>query len=55
VGLQATSTEAVVPKAGAGKKKGKKGAPKHRSIKLTNTHLNGVVDLSRDFVPPGKS
>lgn len=50
-GLQATNAEAVVPKGGV-KKKAKKGANKSRQIKLTNTHLKGVVDLSRDYVPP---
>ncbi|KAK0433623.1 hypothetical protein EV421DRAFT_1892913 [Armillaria borealis] len=37
------------------KKKGKKGgAPRQRQIRLTNTHLKGEIDLSRDFVAPGK-
>jgi transcription initiation factor TFIIE subunit beta len=53
-GLQAAAAEAGVPKQpGAGKKKGKKGAPKQRQVKLTNTHLKGV-DLTRDYVPPSQ-
>lgn len=55
-GLQVTAAHALVPKApGAGKKKGKKGgAPRQRQVRITNTHLKGEIDLSRDFVAPGK-
>ena len=51
-GLQATAAAAPVPRAGA-KKKGKKSAPRQRQIRLTNVHLKGTIDLSRDYVPPG--
>lgn len=54
-GLQATAGETLVPKGLAGKKKGKKTAPRQRQIRLTNTHLKGQIDLSRDYVAPGKS
>ena len=54
-GLQATAGETLVPKGLAGKKKGKKAAPRQRQIRLTNTHLKGQIDLSRDYVAPGKS
>lgn len=54
-GLQATVGETLVPKGPAGKKKGKKNGPKHRQIRLTNTHLKGQIDLSKDYVAPGKS
>ncbi|TEB33847.1 transcription initiation factor IIE subunit beta [Coprinellus micaceus] len=54
-GLQVTSTEAAVPKATNTKKKGKKGgAPRQRQVRITNTHLRGEIDLSRDYVAPGK-
>ncbi|KAI0092271.1 transcription initiation factor IIE subunit beta [Irpex rosettiformis] len=53
-GLQATAAEAVTPKGLAMKKKGKKSAPKQRQIRLTNTHLKGTIDLSKDYVAPGK-
>ncbi|KAI0776796.1 transcription initiation factor IIE subunit beta [Trametes elegans] len=51
-GLQATASAVPVPRAGA-KKKGKKSAPRQRQIRLTNVHLKGTIDLSRDYVPPG--
>ena len=54
-GLQATAGESIVPKVPAGKKKGKKAAPRQRQIRLTNTHLKGQIDLSKDYVAPGKS
>lgn len=54
-GLQATAAEAVTPKGPGAKKKGKKSAPKQRQIRLTNTHLKGTIDLSKDYVAPGKS
>ncbi|KAH9476852.1 Transcription initiation factor IIE subunit beta [Psilocybe cubensis] len=45
-GLQVTAAETVVPKAPAGKKKGKKGgAPRQRQVRITNTHLKGEIDL----------
>jgi transcription initiation factor TFIIE subunit beta len=48
-GLQATTAEALIPKAPMGtKKKGKKSAPRQRQVRITNTHLKGV-DLSRDW------
>lgn len=53
-GLQATAAENPLPKGAGGKKKGKKGAPRARQVRITNTHLKGVVDLSRDYVAPGK-
>lgn len=54
-GLQATVTEAAPVKTPAYKKKGKKGgAPRQRQIRLTNVHLKGEIDLTKDFVPPGK-
>ena len=53
-GLQATAAAAPVPKApGAAKKKGKKSAPRQRPVRITNTHLKGTIDLSRDYVAPG--
>ncbi|KAI1790595.1 transcription initiation factor IIE subunit beta [Ganoderma leucocontextum] len=54
-GLQATAAAAPVPKSGAQKKKGKKAASRQRQVRITNTHLKGVVDLSRDYVAPGTS
>lgn len=54
-GLQATAAAAPVLKAGAQKKKGKKAASRQRQVRITNTHLKGVVDLSRDYVAPGTS
>ncbi|TFK71558.1 transcription initiation factor IIE subunit beta, partial [Pluteus cervinus] len=53
-GLQAAVAEATVPKGPAVKKKGKKGgAPRQRQIRITNTHLKGEIDLTKDFVAPG--
>ncbi|KAF7793556.1 hypothetical protein EIP86_004670 [Pleurotus ostreatoroseus] len=54
-GLQATAGESLTPKTPMAKKKGKKSAPRQRQIRLTNTHLKGQIDLSRDYVAPGKS
>ncbi|EIW56635.1 transcription initiation factor IIE subunit beta [Trametes versicolor FP-101664 SS1] len=51
-GLQATASAAPVLKGGA-KKKGKKSAPRQRQVRITNTHLKGTIDLSRDYVAPG--
>ncbi|KAF9468241.1 hypothetical protein BDZ94DRAFT_1294311 [Collybia nuda] len=54
-GLQVTNAEALAPKAPNTKKKGKRGgAPRQRQVRITNTHMKGEVDLSRDYVPPGK-
>ncbi|OSD03654.1 transcription initiation factor IIE subunit beta [Trametes coccinea BRFM310] len=53
-GLQATASAAPVVKPGGAKKKGKKSAPRHRQFRITNTHLKGTIDLSRDYVAPGK-
>ncbi|KAG6841801.1 hypothetical protein C0991_006685 [Blastosporella zonata] len=54
-GLQVTNAEAPVPKAPAGKKKGKRGgAPRQRQVRITNTHMRGEIDLSRDYVAPPK-
>ncbi|KAF6761640.1 transcription initiation factor IIE subunit beta [Ephemerocybe angulata] len=53
-GLQLTSAEAAPQKA-PGKKKGKKGGqPRQRQVRITNTHLRGEIDLSKDYVAPGK-
>ncbi|KAI9061252.1 transcription initiation factor IIE subunit beta [Trametes sanguinea] len=51
-GLQATASAAPVVKPGGVKKKGKKSAPRHRQFRITNTHLKGTIDLSRDYVAP---
>ncbi|KAI9228467.1 MAG: hypothetical protein DHS80DRAFT_15526 [Piptocephalis tieghemiana] len=32
----------------------KRGITRTRKVKLTNTHLAGIVDLSKDYAPPGK-
>lgn len=50
-GLQATAAETLTPK-GPMKKKGKKTAPRQRQVRITNTHLKGQIDLSRDYVAP---
>ncbi|KAH9948459.1 transcription initiation factor IIE subunit beta [Amylocystis lapponica] len=52
-GLQVTASEASVPKGPLTKKKGKKSAPRQRQVRITNTHLKGQIDLSRDYVAPG--
>ncbi len=49
-GLQATNAERITPK-GAMKKKGKKSAPRYRPVRLTNVHLKGDIDLSKDYAP----
>lgn len=54
-GLQATAGESLTPKVPMGKRKGKKSAPRQRQIRFTNTHLKGQIDLSKDYVAPGKS
>lgn len=54
-GLQVTAAEAIAPKAPTTKKKGKRGgAPRQRQVRITNTHLKGEIDLSKDYVAPGK-
>ncbi|KAK1220322.1 hypothetical protein PQX77_016917 [Marasmius sp. AFHP31] len=55
-GLQATtSAQGPAPKAPTGKKKGKRGgAPRQRQVRITNTHLKGEIDLSKDYTGPGK-
>ncbi|EJD04949.1 transcription initiation factor IIE subunit beta [Fomitiporia mediterranea MF3/22] len=50
-GLKATEGETVIPKAPQGKKKGKKAAPRHRLQRITNVHLKGDIDLSKDYTP----
>lgn len=50
-GLQATAAETLTPR-GPTKKKGKKSAPRQRQARITNTHLKGQIDLSRDYVAP---
>ncbi|KAF7340023.1 Transcription initiation factor IIE subunit beta [Mycena venus] len=54
-GLQLTTAAQAPIRASTNKKKGKRGgAPRQRQVRLTNTHLAGDIDLTRDFVPPGK-
>ena len=54
-GLQATAAETLIPRAPTTKKKGKRGgAPRQRQVRITNVHLKGEIDLSRDYVAPGK-
>ncbi|KAG9310990.1 hypothetical protein JVU11DRAFT_8868 [Chiua virens] len=49
-GLQATAAEAPIPKASSTtKKKGKRSVPRQRQVKITNVHLRGEIDLSRDY------
>jgi len=52
-GLQATAAEIVIPKLPTGKKKGKKSGAKQRQSRITNVHLKGDIDLTRDYVAPG--
>ncbi|KAJ7356929.1 hypothetical protein DFH08DRAFT_850526 [Mycena albidolilacea] len=53
-GLQLT-TAAQAPLRPSTKKKGKRGgAPRQRQVRITNTHLAGDIDLTRDYAPPGK-
>ena len=51
-GLQATASAAPIVRGPASKKKGKKAAARHRQVRITNTHLKGTIDLSRDYVAP---
>ncbi|KAJ6501641.1 transcription initiation factor IIE subunit beta [Mycena vitilis] len=54
-GLQLTTAAQAPIRAQTGKKKGKRGgAPRQRQVRLTNTHLSGDIDLTRDYAPPGK-
>ncbi|KIM56251.1 hypothetical protein SCLCIDRAFT_249132 [Scleroderma citrinum Foug A] len=54
-GLQATAAEAPIPKAPSNtKKKGKRTAPRQRQVRITNIHLRGEIDLSRDYHASGK-
>ncbi|KAF7759687.1 hypothetical protein Agabi119p4_11382 [Agaricus bisporus var. burnettii] len=54
-GLQVTNAESSLPKAPTTKKKGKRGgAPRQRQVRITNTHLKGEIDLSKDYPAPGK-
>ncbi|KAJ7802799.1 hypothetical protein B0H14DRAFT_2891190 [Mycena olivaceomarginata] len=54
LGLQLT-TAAQAPLRPSTKKKGKRGgAPRQRQVRITNTHLAGDIDLTRDYAPPGK-
>ncbi|KAI0314482.1 transcription initiation factor IIE subunit beta [Amylostereum chailletii] len=53
-GLQATAADAPAVKAPTGKRKGKKSGPRQRQSRITNTHLKGHIDLSKDYVAPGK-
>lgn len=49
-GLQATAAEAPIPKAPSNtRKKGKRSAPRQRQVRITNIHLKGEIDLSRDY------
>ena len=50
-GLKATEAETIIPKGPAIKKKGKKSAPRQRPTRITNVHLKGDIDLSKDYVP----
>jgi transcription initiation factor TFIIE subunit beta len=56
-GLKLTSSTAGAPRGGAagGKKRGGKrgGGPKQRQVRITNTHLKGEIDLSRDYFTGG--
>lgn len=54
-GLQATAAATTLVPKGTQKKKGKKAAPRQRQVRITNTHLKGIVDLSHDYVAPGTS
>ncbi|GJJ13968.1 hypothetical protein Clacol_008225 [Clathrus columnatus] len=54
-GLQATAAEALIPKPPVAKKKGKKTAPRQRQSRITNVHLKGDIDLTKDYVAPTAS
>ncbi|KAF8213529.1 transcription initiation factor IIE subunit beta [Mycena galopus ATCC 62051] len=54
-GLQLTTAAQAPVRASNTKKKGKRGgAPRQRQVRITNTHLAGDIDLTRDYAPPGK-
>ncbi|TIA93594.1 hypothetical protein E3P99_00018 [Wallemia hederae] len=55
-GLKRTSkTEVAPPAPQQAQKKRKKAGSSNRRVKITNTHLQEQgIDLSKDFVPPGK-
>jgi transcription initiation factor TFIIE subunit beta len=54
-GLQATAAETVVPRPPTGKKKGKKTGTRQRQSRITNVHLRGDIDLTKDYVAPDSS
>jgi len=54
-GMQATAAESVIPKLPQSKKKGRKGAPRQRQSRITNVHLKGDIDLTKDYVAPSSS
>lgn len=55
-GLKRTSkTEVIQPTEQPSQKKRKKAGSANRRVKITNTHLQEHgIDLSKDFIPPGK-
>jgi transcription initiation factor TFIIE subunit beta len=54
-GLNAASSVPIPVVAAVKKKKGRKGPGSHnRRLKITNTHLKGQVDLSKDYTPGGR-
>jgi transcription initiation factor TFIIE subunit beta len=53
-GLQITAAETPMPKAPTTKKKGKRSGPRQRQVRITNTHLKGEIDLSRNYSAPPK-
>jgi len=53
-GLKETKAEAPVQKAPTKGKKSKRSAPRQRQVKITNTHLKGQIDMSRDYNPGAK-
>ncbi|KAF8583431.1 hypothetical protein K439DRAFT_64658 [Ramaria rubella] len=54
-GLHATEVETVIPKLPTGKKKGKKSTNRQRQSRITNVHLKGDIDLTKDYVAPDPS
>ncbi|KAL5478921.1 TFA2 [Sanghuangporus weigelae] len=50
-GLKATEGETIIPKTSPTKKKGRKSGPRQRPVRITNVHLKGDIDLSRDYTP----
>ncbi|KAL1668920.1 hypothetical protein GGF50DRAFT_45562 [Schizophyllum commune] len=49
--MKPVSSEALPPPVAKGKKGQKKPRQRQRQAKITNTHLKGEIDLSRDYVP----